>query len=277
VRLIDLNHFGVPRAVGVWQVDDVLVDCGPTSTVTQLLSALDGWRPRAVLLTHVHLDHAGAAGTLARLWPQVEIYVHDRGARHLADPARLNASVNRIYGDLTDALWGEVEPVQAARLHPLVGGERIGAFEALDTPGHATHHLAYLHDGGCAFVGDVAGVRIMPAHVVVPHAPPPDIDLPAWAESLRLIRRRGPATLALPHFGLVDDAAAHLDEIGAQLDAAAQFARDHSADEYQERAERRLAGLDSGTRDAYRHAAPPPHSHAGLMRYWHKTWEAGAT
>jgi glyoxylase-like metal-dependent hydrolase (beta-lactamase superfamily II) len=276
VQLHDLIHFGVARSVGVWQVDDVLVDCGPASSVAHLLKVLGDWRPRALLLTHIHLDHAGAAGTLARIWPDLDIYVHERGARHLVDPARLNDSVRRIYGELTDVLWGEVEPVPQERLRPLAGGERIGGFEVGYTPGHAIHHVAFLHETGRAFVGDLAGVRIAPAEVVVPHAPPPDIDLPAWDASLELVRGWRPTSLGLPHFGAFDDALAHLDQLELQLHAAAEFARDYGVEDYVDRAERRVAGLDDETLAAYRHAAPASHSHAGLSRYWEKSRQAVA-
>jgi glyoxylase-like metal-dependent hydrolase (beta-lactamase superfamily II) len=274
VRLIDLNHFGVRRAVGAWQVDDALVDCGPTSSVGALLDALAGWQPRRLLLTHIHLDHAGAAGTLARQWPELEIYVHERGARHLVDPSRLNASVRRLYGELTDALWGEVEPVPGERLRPLTGGERLRGFETSYTPGHASHHMAFLHESGRAFVGDLAGVRIEPCDLVVPHAPPPDIDLEAWDTSIDRVRAWKPTSLALPHFGVADQPEAHLDELEEQLHEAADFAREHDVDAYVERSARRLEGLSDEPLAAYCHAAPPVHSHAGLVRYWEKAREA---
>lgn len=273
MRLIDLNHFGVARAIGVWQVDDVLVDCGPSSSVDALLAVLDGWVPQALLLTHIHLDHAGAVGTLARLWPDLEIFVHERGARHLVDPSRLNDSVRRIYGDLTDALWGAVEPVPRDRLTPLGGGECVRGFEVAYTPGHASHHVAYRHESGLVFPGDVAGIRIEPCDLVVPHAPPPDIDLEAWDASIDALRAWQPTSLALPHFGVVHDPLPHLDELQSQLHAAAEHASEHDADDYVERAERRLDGLDGELLSAYRHAAPAAHSHAGLARYWEKRRE----
>ena len=274
MRLIDLEHLGVARTVAVWQVDDVLVDCGPTSCVQRLLAELDGWRPRTLLLTHIHLDHAGAAGVLAREWPETEIYVHTRGARHLVDPSRLNDSVRRLYGERTDALWGAVMPVSEERLRPLNGGEQVGGFRVAYTPGHASHHVSFLHDSGTAFPGDVAGVRIVPASPVLPHAPPPDIDLEAWDTSLETLREWHPSALALPHFGLVENVGDHLEQMSEGLHAAERFARVHSADEFVARTERKLESLDAQTVAAYRLVAPPAHSHMGFVRYSQKRSES---
>src|SRR6185503_4815165 len=119
VRLIDVLHEGRPHVIGAWLVDGVLIDPGPAATVSTLLEALDGEVPRAIAVTHIHLDHSGAAGTLAREWPGVEVYVHERGAPHLADPEKLLASAGRLYGDAMDALWGETLPVPSERLRVL--------------------------------------------------------------------------------------------------------------------------------------------------------------
>ncbi len=188
-RIIDLRHVGRERVIGCWQVGQALVDPGPSSCLDTLLEALDGWRPRALLLTHIHLDHAGASGSLVARWPDLEVYVHERGARHMADPGRLLESARRLYGADMDRLWGEFLPVPEGNLRVLSGGERIevqgtpGPFEVAYTPGHASHHVSYLHRG-TAFVGDVGGVRIMPESLTIPPTPPPDIDLEAWHRSL---------------------------------------------------------------------------------------------
>lgn len=275
MRLIDLQHMGVPRTIGVWQVEDVLVDCGPASCVDRLLSELGDWVPRALLLTHIHLDHAGAAGALAQRFPKLEIYLHERGSRHLADPARLNDSVRRIYGDATDALWGTVEPIPPARMRQLSGGEHVGAFTVMYTPGHASHHVSFLHESGCAFVGDVAGVRIAGDQPVVPHAPPPDIDLEAWEKSLEMIRNWQPSALALPHFGVVEEAAPHIDEMLARLHCNARLAQKVPREEFVTQVDGRIASLGDELRDAYMLTAAASHSYDGFTRYWTKRAEAG--
>jgi len=148
MRVIDVRHLGHERVIGCWQVDDVLVDPGPSSGLGRLLEELGGWRPRALLLTHIHLDHAGASGSLVERWPDVEVFVHERGAPHLVDPSRLLASARRLYGEDMDRLWGEMLPVPEGNLRVLTGGERVvgGAFEVAYTPGHASHHVCYLHE-----------------------------------------------------------------------------------------------------------------------------------
>src|SRR5436305_7290967 len=138
-------HLGRERVIGCWQVGEVLVDPGPSSCLDALLRALAGQQPRALLLTHIHLDHAGASGALVERWPQLEVYVHERGALHLADPARLLESARRLYGEEMDQLWGEMLPVPEGNLRVLRGGERIldDAVEVAYTPGHAYHHVSY--------------------------------------------------------------------------------------------------------------------------------------
>jgi glyoxylase-like metal-dependent hydrolase (beta-lactamase superfamily II) len=189
MRLIDVRHRGRPRVIGCWVVDDLLIDPGPTSCLDTLLAGLDGLTPRALLLTHIHLDHAGVSGSLVERWPELQVFVHERGAPHLIDPARLLESARRLYGENMDPWWGEVVPVPEANLRVLGGGERIidGTFEVAYTPGHASHHVAYLHEG-TAFVGDVGGVRIDPDSLTIPPTPPPDID----------IERGGPAASPSP-------------------------------------------------------------------------------
>ena len=161
MRPIDLRHLGQPNVICCWQVDDVLVDPGPESCVETLLDALGDEQPRALLLTHIHFDHAGAAGALVREWPDVEVWVHERGARHLVDPTRLVASAKRLYGDDFDRLWGEVVAVPERSLRVLRGGECSDGFDVAYTPGHASHHVSYRHnDSGWVFPGDTCGVRL---------------------------------------------------------------------------------------------------------------------
>src|SRR5580704_5974642 len=135
MRVIDLMHLGRPRVIGCWEVGEVLVDPGPSSCLPTLLDGLEGRRPAALLLTHIHLDHAGASGSLVGLWPELEVYVHERGAPHLVDPSRLLQSAQRLYGDDMDRLWGEVVPVPEQNVRVLTGGERIrDGFEVAHTP-----------------------------------------------------------------------------------------------------------------------------------------------
>ena len=229
VRPIDLNHLGREHVICCWQVDDVLIDPGPESSMDTLLDALDGEQPRALLLTHIHFDHAGAAGSLVRRWPDLPVYVHERGAKHLADPERLVASAARLYGgeEGLRETWGEVVPIPEERLRVLTGGETVLGFKVAYTPGHASHHVSFLHeDTGVAFVGDMAGVRVPPSGLTLAPTPPPDIDVEAWEHSLSVIAAWEPVRLALTHFGTADDPPAQLSAVKESLrwqaDLAAQ-------------------------------------------------------
>lgn len=278
-RVIDLRHVGRDRVIGCWQVGEVLVDPGPSSCLGTLLEALDGWRPRALLLTHIHLDHAGATGSLVARWPDLEVYVHERGARHMVDPARLLESARRLYGENMGTLWGEFLPVPEANLHVLSGGERIevagtpGLFEVAYTPGHASHHVSYLHQG-TAYVGDVGGVRIMPEPLTIAPTPPPDIDLEAWHRSLDVVRAWRPDRLAFTHFGAAEDVESQLREVGERLNAWADLAREHTQEDFIAHIRREIgAGAQPDAGPAYEQAAPPDQLYAGLARYWAKRAE----
>jgi glyoxylase-like metal-dependent hydrolase (beta-lactamase superfamily II) len=275
MRIIDLMHVGNERVVGCWQVGDVLIDPGPSSCLPALLAALGDERPRALLLTHIHLDHAGASGSLVRRWPELEVYVHERGARHMADPARLLESARRLYGEDMDRLWGEFVAVPEANLRILHGGETLtGGFEVAYTPGHASHHVSYLHHG-TAFVGDVGGVRIPPSEFIMPPTPPPDIDIEAWHRSLELVAAWQPERLAMTHFGAADDAAGHLAEMGRRLGEQAELARGEDREAFLEHVARDVAVAgDPVTAAAYVQAAPHDQLYAGLERYWRKRAEA---
>lgn len=265
-------HLGRERVIGCWQADDVLIDPGPTSCLRTLLEALGDERPRALLLTHVHLDHAGASGSLVQRWPELEVYVHERGAGHMIDPARLMDSASRLYGPDMDRLWGEMIPVPEENVFRLSGGERLleERFEVAYTPGHASHHVSYLHDG-TAFVGDVGGVRITPSSIPIPPTPPPDIDLEAWHESIALIKSWQPERLAMTHFGHSDQVQAQLDAVGARLDDWSVLARSGGRDAFIATVKEQIS-RDGGPELAvtYQQAAPAEQLYAGYERYWSK-------
>jgi glyoxylase-like metal-dependent hydrolase (beta-lactamase superfamily II) len=203
--------------------DPVLVETGSQSSVPALLAALgdlgvDADQLAGVAVTHIHLDHAGGVGDVARAFPNATVYVHEKGARHLADPSKLVDSAARVYGALLDDLYGRLDPTPAERIHVLADGEeiRIGPTRMLttvDSPGHAKHHLS-LHDSesGVLFVGDAVGVRLPDAGVLRPSTPPPDFDLEQARHSLRKFRDRSPAGIALAHYGLVPDPDTILEE-----------------------------------------------------------------
>lgn len=264
VSYLDLHLQGRPRVVACGVLHNAagvaIIDPGPSSTLPNLRRALDQSGialsdVNALLLTHIHLDHAGAAGTLVAEHPALRVYVHENGARHLADPTKLVASATRLYGDAMDTLWGAVTPVPVSALHILKGGERIRAggrdLEVAFTPGHASHHVSYFSaDTGIAYVGDTAGVKLKPHSVALPPTPPPDIDLEAWHASLARIDAWRPATLFLTHFGPVMPAASHLEEFRDRLDRVATLARTSLV----EVADARAGDPTTGDKDALREA-----------------------
>jgi glyoxylase-like metal-dependent hydrolase (beta-lactamase superfamily II) len=282
IRPIDVRHMGLERVICCWKIGEVLVDPGPESALPNLLAALGDERPRALLLTHIHLDHAGATGALVRRWPDLDVYVHERGAPHVVDPSKLLSSAARLYGEENmKPQWGEVLPVPAERVHALSGGEAIpleGGFRVAYTPGHASHHVSYLHeDSGRAFTGDAAGVRIVPATLTLAPTPPPDIDVEAWEESLDRLAAWQPASLGLTHFGLVEDAPAQLEAVRASLRSFAELARRAGPETVAAAARDAVARTgDRALQAAYTTAVPPDHIAQGLARYWRKQAERAA-
>jgi glyoxylase-like metal-dependent hydrolase (beta-lactamase superfamily II) len=271
VRPIDVLHRGREKVICCWQVGSVLVDPGPQSCEDTLLAALDGERPEALLLTHIHFDHGGAAGSLVRRWPDLPVYVHERGARHLADPEKLVASAARLYGgeDGLRDTWGEVIPVPQDNLRILEGGETVLGFRVEYTPGHASHHVCYLHEeSGWAFVGDMGGVRVPPTELTLAPTPPPDIDVEAWDRALELIGGWEPQTLALTHFGRVDDPPAQLDAVRTALHEQAGLAARHDQEGFMAALHERIVARASEVVDALELAAPLDHLYLGLDR-WH--------
>jgi glyoxylase-like metal-dependent hydrolase (beta-lactamase superfamily II) len=265
---IDLMHLGRPQVIGAWRVGDLVVDPGPASCLDVLAPALEQRPPRVLALTHIHLDHAGAAGSLARRFPHLEVWVHERGAPHLVDPSRLLASASRLYGEQMQRLWGEVLPVPAERIRVLGGGERVEGMRVAYTPGHASHHVSYLHeDSGWAFTGDVAGVRIAGGPTMAP-TPPPDIDLDAWRRSIEEIESWEPTALAITHFGAHRDVAAQLAALREHLAETEELAGRLDGEDFAAAVRSLVArSADASIAATYEQAMPPEQSYAGLRRY----------
>lgn len=271
-RLIDVKHLGRDRVIGAFEVGEgVVVDPGPASSVETLLEQVE---PRALLLTHIHLDHAGATGVLVRRNPQLRVYVHERGAPHLIDPSKLLKSAGQLYGDDMERLWGEVVPVPEENVTVLHGGETVEDCRVEYAPGHASHHVVYLHeDSGDAFVGDVGGVRVPPYDFTLAPTPPPDIDIEKWNASLDLLETWGPTRLCLTHCAAVDDVGDQIARVREWLADWGPKARDLSKEEFCRAVSERMheGGADVGERLVQ--AAPPDQLWLGLDRYWRKRAE----
>lgn len=221
---LDVNWMGRPKSIGAVLVQsdgkNALIDPGPTSSLETLRAELQRHNLRvqdlhAILLTHIHLDHAGAVGSLVKENPKLVVFVHEFGAKHMADPSKLLASAGRLYGAEMDRLYGSVLPVPNENLQALTGGEAVSVgdrqFSVLYTPGHASHHVTFWDSqDGVAFVGDVGGITVEGDTFIMPATPPPDIDLELWSKSLDAIAALRPAKLFLTHFGYQHDPAAHI-------------------------------------------------------------------
>jgi glyoxylase-like metal-dependent hydrolase (beta-lactamase superfamily II) len=296
MTFIDLHFLGMRHVIGTAVLHGpsglTLIDPGPTSCLPALESGLHDHQLRlddvqAVLLTHIHLDHAGASGTLLARLPRAVLYVHERGAPHMADPTKLLASATRLYGANMDRFWGEFRPVPADRMKVLGGGETIDlagrTLEVAYTPGHASHHVSYLDLGtGQAFVGDTGGIRVAKGYIKAP-TPPPDIDLELWEKSLAIFETWRPSSLVLTHFGVVDDPAEHLRLFRGVLARQAAFVkatleRDATDEERirqftaEMRADARRVLSDEEAK-ATEAAAAFDQLWLGLARYWRKKQE----
>ena len=273
-HLVDCMHLGRDRVIGAWEVSPgVIADPGPASCVTTLLAGLEA-EPHTLLLTHIHLDHAGAAGVLARSYPDLRVYVHEAGAPHVVDPSRLVKSAGRLYGDEMERLWGEVAPVPAERVTALSGGEQVEGVSVHHAPGHAGSHVVYFDEtSGDAYTGDVAGVRIPPSQLVMAPTPPPEIDVEAWLGSIAMLRELRPGRLCMTHFGAAEDVAGQLDAVDAYLRQAAEASAGGDRDEFARWLEAITdsEGADVGVR--LRQAMPPEQLWLGLERYWRKRRE----
>jgi len=282
--LIDLQHLGRSRVIASYLLagdEPALVDCGPTTCITALEAGLaeHGLAVedlRHLLLTHIHLDHAGAAGTLVRRNPGLQVHVSPVGVPHLVDPSRLEASARRLYADDFDRFWGELAPVPEENLRE-VEGEVLG-LEAWPTPGHASHHVSYLSEDGTCYSGDVTGVLVRPSSLIAPVCPPPDVDVEAWERSLDSIAERKPERLCLPHFGVVEEPAGHVERTRERLRVwAGRVKGGASEEEFVRAAERELEeAADPETAAVYTQAGTIWQSYAGLVRYFAKKEEAAA-
>ena len=296
IHTLDLNFRNVPHAIAAYLVvgpeGPALVETGPSSTLETLVARLaeHGYAPadiRHVLVTHIHLDHAGAAGWWAER-QNAQVYVHRLGAPHLIDPSKLLSSAKRIYGDMMDSLWGDVRPAPADRVTALNDGNTIRVagltFTALDTPGHARHHHTF-RLGDVAFTGDAAGIRLPGSPLIFLPSPPPEFDLEAWQHTLARLRGENFATIYPTHFGPIDDVRAHLKAFNTLLHESAEFVRERmqasvERDELvqaytawnRNRAE--ALGIPEDTFQRYEITNPLFMSVDGMMRYWRKKWEA---
>jgi glyoxylase-like metal-dependent hydrolase (beta-lactamase superfamily II) len=293
LRLIDDMHLDRPHVIGTYLLlgdAPAIVDPGPASTLAGLEAGLAAHGLasddlHAILLTHIHLDHAGATGSLVRRNPRLRVYVHDRGAPHLIDPTKLLRSATRIYGDEMERLWGEIAPVPAENVTTLGGGETIDvggrSLRVLDTPGHASHHVVYFDTGsGAVFMGDNGGVCLPDAPVARPATPPPDIDIQAWLGTLDAIASLDPRALLLTHFGPTYEPRAYLDDYrdallrwseAVRADMAAGAGEDAQVARLRALA---LADLGPGASgevvDLYEQASSVEMNWQGLARYWRK-------
>ncbi len=296
-RLIDVEYLGMTRYIACCLLegdDPAIIDPGPTVSLGKLEEGLR----RAglsiddlgfLLLTHIHLDHAGAAGTIVKRNPRINVYVHEKGAPHMIDPGRLLTSAERLYGDQMDTLWGDFLAVPEDNIRTLSGGEALELagrhLEVAYTPGHAVHHVSYLDTStGTAYVGDTAGIRIANDPFVLPVTPPPDIDLEIWEASLQKIEAWRPERLFVTHFGQADGVEEHLDRFRAHLrEWATAVRRGIESDASDEQCvEKFTASVDSRLNESlsadkvplYQQGGAPWMSWHGLARYWRRKLEA---
>jgi len=293
IEFVDVQFLGFPSIIATAVLHGTsgvaLIDPGPSTSLPNLRRALthrgiDARDVTQILLTHIHLDHGGATGTLLRENPDIEVFVHERGAAHLVDPSKLVASAGRLYGQDMERLWGEILPVPAAAVRVLRGGERLVAggrpLDVAYTPGHASHHVRYFDAAsGVAFVGDTGGVCVDEGYALPP-TPPPDIDVELWEQSIGVIGAWSPSTLFVTHCGVVTNVPTHLQALVENLKHSAALVRETLAmpgtdDERRARYEERMraelrAHMPEERAAAYETAAGFGMMWAGLARYWRK-------
>lgn len=293
--LLDLDFQGAPGVVAAYLITGpfghTLIETGPGSTIGALERAIASTGERLqdvtqLLVTHIHLDHAGAAGSLLRRLPDARLFVHPLGAPHMIDPSKLLGSATRIYGDRMDALWGAFEPCPAERVVELQDDTEISSgsrtLRVVHTPGHASHHVAF-HDAErkTMFTGDVGGVRLQGASYVRPPTPPPDIDVEAWHNSVSRMRALGPLALDLTHFGRFHNPTRHFEDLLSRLDnwtrdVGAEMELGHQPDEIaaslKQRSDAEIAAEvpDPQLARRYELATPTRMTVDGISRYLRK-------
>jgi glyoxylase-like metal-dependent hydrolase (beta-lactamase superfamily II) len=292
---VDLNFLGRPEIIATAILHGTsgvaLIDPGPATTLGNLTASLEkkGIRfgdVRQILVTHIHLDHSGSVGTILEKHPHIEVFVHSRGAPHLADPSKLLASAGRLYAQDMDRLWGEVKPVPANHLRIIDGGETLAIVgrevKVEYTPGHASHHVSYLDTASrVAFVGDTAGIRRGSGAYVMPPTPPPDIDLEIWRLSEQKILAWDPDTMFLTHFGPYHGVRQHLQAMFENIDVWSRIVRRLLADAALSDDERQKRFMEEALLDLtrrvgesegldYTKAGGLNYSWQGLARYWRK-------
>jgi glyoxylase-like metal-dependent hydrolase (beta-lactamase superfamily II) len=295
ISYVDLNFCNTPKAIatGVYGSDPgvVLVDPGPGSCIDTLRAMLNAQGIRvsdiqSILLTHIHLDHAGATGLLVEENPKIRVFVHEKGAPHVIDPSKLINSANQLWGvEGVARLWGKTVPVPQANLHVLGEHDRITAgghlFDVRYTPGHASHHVSYFDEqSGIAWAGDTAGLRFTSQVFTLPPTPPPDIDLEAWRESIAKLRAWKPETVFITHFGAYGGVGEHLDHLESSLAAVAAMAKraidSDASDEakYEQFKTDVLAYIRRAVPESemapLERVGPLEFNWSGLVRYWRK-------
>lgn len=275
--LLDLRHLGNAHVIASYLLEGdepALVDCGPAVCIPALEAALEErgiglTGVRHLLLTHIHPDHAGAAGALVERHPGLQVHVHAIGAPHLVDPERLDRSARRLYGEEFDRLFGPIDPLPQENVHVL--GERILELDVVPTPGHASHHVAFFDSSGTCYAGDALGCLLPPGRFLYPAAAPPEIDLEAWDASLDAIEERRPVRILLPHFGEAPDPLAHvartrerLHEWGSRVEAGM------SSGEFVRLADAELDAEAGPERGLYRQLPGFDLTYAGIRRYLDK-------
>ncbi|MBJ7459445.1 MAG: MBL fold metallo-hydrolase [Thermoleophilaceae bacterium] len=277
-EIIDTRFQGIERSIACHRYENVLIDPGPESSIGHVISALGDLVPSTVLLTHVHLDHAGGTGRLVEHYPDLQVYIHEVGLPHMVDPSRLIASATRIYGD-DMAKWGEVIPVPEANIHAVADGDVVEGFEAIHTPGHSGHHMAWFHqETEYALVGDLVGQTIHGFDLRVVSTPPPEVDIDAWIASLDRLAEHDPvpSTLGLTHFGRVPDVLDSIEAAKQELRRLADLARSCSEEDFMRDFEAKLETVPPDVAESLVGSLPVEHNYAGLERYWAKKAAADA-